>query len=136
MRRHSVAAVGLAVALAAAGVGCAGRSDSLGTNAGACFRALPPAEAVVHRKGRLVGVRRIDTDTLRARLPQNSTVASLPSEDLCVFAFGGTYPPGSVTGAKNTTSGHYAMVAVGTVHPTVVAVFVVNTLPTRFRHTH
>jgi hypothetical protein len=131
-----MAAIGLAVAVAAGAGGCAGRSNSLGTNAGACFRALPPAETAVHRKGKLVGVKRIDTATLRARLPHDTSLSSLPSEDLCVFAFGGTYVPGSVTGAKNTTPGHYAMVVVGTKHPTVVAVVVVNSLPTRFSHTH
>ena len=135
MTRARLAALAVAVSLSAAGlVGCAGPSITLGTNAGACFRALPPAEAVVH-KGKLVGVRRISADSLQDRLP-GTTVNSLPKESLCVFAFSGTYPAGSVTGADNTTSGKYAVVAVGTVHLKVVASLVLNTLPTRFRHLH
>ncbi|MGH9126747.1 MAG: hypothetical protein ACRDZ8_18755 [Acidimicrobiales bacterium] len=135
MTRAPLASLALAVALATAGlVGCAGPSITLGTNAGACFRALPPAEMVVH-KGRLVGVRRISTDSLQDQLP-NGTTSSLPDESLCLFAFSGTYPPGSVTGSSNGTTGRYAVVAVGTVHLKVAASFVLNTLPTRFRHLH
>lgn len=135
MTRARVASLALAVGVATAGlVGCAGPSITLGTNAGACFRALPPAEMVVH-KGRLVGVRRISPDSLQDRLP-SSTTNTLPHESLCAFAFSGNYPPGSVTGASNATSGRYAIVAVGTVRLQVVASFVVNTLPTRFRHLH
>lgn len=136
MRSNRMAALGLVIAVAAGAAGCAGKNNALGTNAGACFRAVPPAETAVHTKGKLDGVRRISSATLRARLRRDPTLSTLPTESLCVFAFRGTYPPGSVTGARNTTSGHYAIVAVGAQHPTVVAAFVVNTLPTRFQHTH
>jgi hypothetical protein len=130
------ALAGLAVVtLAAAASACSGGRISLGTSAGACFRALPAAEAAVH-KGRLVGVRRVSAATLRDRLPQDTTLATLPDQDLCVLAFSGTYASGSVTGASNTTPGHFAIVAVATNHPEVVAAFVVDKLPTRFQHLH
>jgi hypothetical protein len=126
----------LVIVLSGAGYGCAGARNTLGTGAGACFRALPPAEGAVAKKGRLVGVRRISVATLRARLPNDPTMKTLPDEDLCVFAFNGTYPPGSVAGAQNPKPGSYAIVAVGYSHPIVVAAFVVDQLPTRFKHLH
>jgi hypothetical protein len=130
------AALGLVVAMALGLSACAGGHISLGTSAGACFKALPPAEVAVHDKGKLVGVRKVNSATLRARLTHDTTLATLPAQDLCVFAFNGTYAPGSVTGAHNTKAGQYAVVAVGPKHPIVVAAFVVDQLPTRFRHTH
>jgi len=136
MRINRVLAFGFALAMALGAGACAGRTNALGTDAGACFRAVSPAESAVHRKGKLVGVRRISATALKARLPRDATLSTLPSESLCVFAFGGTYAPGSVTAAHNTITGHFAIVAVGADHPTVVAAFVVNRLPTRFDHTH
>lgn len=129
-------AAGLVMALAVGASACAGGRISLGTNAGACFRALPPAETTVHHKGKLVGVRRVSTVTMRANLPHDTTLATLPDQDLCVFAFSGSYDPDTVVGAGNTTTGHYAVVAVGTKHLAVIAAVVVNRLPTRFRHLH
>jgi hypothetical protein len=131
----SVAATVAVVALVAAAGACSGGRITLGTSAGVCFRDLPAAEAAVH-KGRLVGVRRVSAATLRNRLPQDTTLATLPDQELCVLAFSGTYDPGSVTGANNTITGHFAIVAVATKHPQVVASFVVDKLPTRFRHLH
>jgi hypothetical protein len=136
MRGKPIVAIGIALVMAASAGACAGRTDNLGTVAGACFRAVPPAETAIHNKGKLAGVRRISSAALRARLTHDVSLSTLPQESLCVFAFNGTYAPGSVTGARNTTTGHYAVVAVGAEHPDVVAAFVVNQLPTRFRHTH
>jgi hypothetical protein len=121
--------------LTATSYGCAGGRISLGTGANACFRALPTAQDVVHHQGRLVGVRRFNTSTLRARLPNGSS--TLPPQDVCAFAFDGSYPPGSVTGAHNPAPARYAIVDVSYNHPdTVVAAFTVDHLPTRFRHLH
>jgi hypothetical protein len=98
---------------------------------------LPAAQDATHHKGRLLGVRRVNTSTLRSRLPSSSVTATLPPEDVCVFAFDGAYPPGSVAGAHNTDPARYAIVVVRYQHPTqVVAAFAVNQLPTRFRHLH
>jgi hypothetical protein len=132
----SVVALGAAAVLTAGAGACAGGRISLGTSAGVCFRALPPAESVVHEKGKLIGVRRVKAATLKARLPHDATLATLPDQDLCVFAFNGAFLPGTVTGAQNTMVGHYAIIAVSTNNPAVVGAFVVDTLPTRFAHLH
>lgn len=135
MNRRRWATLGVVVAMGAAISACAGRI-SLGTEAGACFRDVPAARQAVHDKGRLVGVRLVSTATLRALLPADPTLTTAPDQDICVFAFSGTYDPGTVTGARDTKSGHYAVVAMGTKHADVVAAAVVDQLPTRFRHLH
>jgi hypothetical protein len=113
---------------------CAGPRNTLGTAASACFRALPSAKDAVHRKGKLVGVRRVDTDSLQRRIPNDPTLATLPDRQLCVFAFKGSFRPGDVPQATNRSQGPYAIVALTSQHPKVVAAFVLTRLPTRFRH--
>jgi hypothetical protein len=134
MKRARTALLGGVLTIGLAASGCAGGRNSLGTGASACFRALPAARDAVHDKGRLVGVRRVTAETLRSHLPADAAMATLPDQELCVFAFDGSYDPGSVTGASNTKNGHFAIVAVGSRQPSVVAVTVVDELPTRFRH--
>jgi hypothetical protein len=136
MTRRRGAALALAVTTMLGAGACAAGRVSLGTNAGACFQALPPAEKAVHDKGKLVGVRRVSTTALRAGLSRNTTLATLPDQELCVFAFSGPFGPGSVTGARETAAGRYAIILVSTKHPAVLGAVVTNTLPTRFRHLH
>jgi hypothetical protein len=114
--------------------GCGGARNALGTTASACFHDLPEAKAAVGGKGQLVGVRRVSTAALRSRLPNNQALAQSQVKDLCVLAFHGTYRPGDIPAAANTTEGRYAMVAVELAHPKVVAVVVLDQLPTRFNH--
>lgn len=136
MKRHGTAALGLVIALVLGAGACAGGRISLGTGASACYRDLPPANDAVHHKGKLVGVRRVSAGNLRAHLPHDATLATLPDQDLCLFAFSGTFPPASVTGAQNTKVGHYAVIAVGTRNTDVVGATVTDQLPTRFKHLH
>jgi len=128
-RLASAAIAGLLVASA-----CAGPRNSLGTAASSCFRALPGAKDAVHRKGTLVGVRRVDSGLLQQRLPHDPTVATLPDRQLCVFAFKGNFEARDVPRADNRPQGRYAVVALTTRRPTLVAAFLLDELPTRFRH--
>lgn len=130
MRRVTVA---LVAGLVLAGA-CAGPRNTLGTAASSCFRALPTAKDAVHRKGTLVGVRRVDTDLLQRRMPGDPALATLPDRQLCVFAFKGKFQPADVPRAIEQHEGRYAVVAVATRRPVVVAAFILNRLPTRFRH--
>lgn len=136
MRRFRATRLAMAAAVAVSASACAGGRISLGTGASACFRDLPAATDAVHNKGSLHGVRRVSAATLRAHDPHDPTLATLPDQELCVFAFKGTYPPGSVNGAHNTTTGQYAVVAVTTKNADVVGATVTDRLPTRFRHLH
>ena len=65
------------------------------------------------------------------RLPE---AAPLGDQRLCVFAFKGPYANGEVPRAKPPGPGTYAVVAVDKGGSTVLASFVVNDLPLRFRH--
>jgi hypothetical protein len=131
-RRATVATVALTVAVLA--TGCAGARNSLGTNAGVCFKALPEAKAAVGGKGQLVGVRRVSTAELRAHLPNDPQVQRVQEKDLCVLAFKGTYRASDVPLATNAALGKYAVVALPITHPRVVAALILDQLPTRFTH--
>ena len=115
--------------------GCAGARSALGTSASVCFKALPGANDAVHRQGHLVGVRRVDASLLQQRMPTGSALDTLaPKTSLCVFAFSGSFKSSGVTNAPPGLSGSYALVALTGSRPRLVAAFVVNQLPTRFRH--
>lgn len=114
--------------------GCGGARNSLGTAASTCFRALPPARDAVSRKGKLVGVRKIGTDTIRKRLPSDSKLAAVTDKNLCVFAFKDTFQPADVPLSPSKRPGVYAVVTVTVSHPTVVAAFILDRLPARFGH--
>ena len=128
-RRGPVAAVlaGAALLLAA----CAGPRSSLNTTTSQCFRALPMAKAIVSQQGKLVGVRSVSGATLARQLPQ---AERLSGQQLCLVAFRGPYPNGSVPRADPAGPGTYAIVAVDRRGSTVLASFVVDELPLRFRH--
>jgi hypothetical protein len=128
---RALAALTAAAVLAA---GCGGARNSLGTGASPCFRALPPARDAVSRKGKLLGVRKIKTGNLQKRLPGDTTLAGVTEKDLCVFAFKDTFQPPDVPLSKSKGPGTYAVVAVTIKHPSVVAAFILDRLPARFRH--
>jgi hypothetical protein len=135
LRGRRLGAAGLALSLLVA-ASCAGGRNSLGTAASSCFRALPSAKDAVHGKGRLIGVRRVSVATLKQRIPNDTKLATLPSQELCVFAFQGSFVAGQVTGAVGGASGQYAVIAVTIKQPEVVRSIVTNRLPTRFAHLH
>jgi hypothetical protein len=125
--------VALAVALTAASsaTGCAGARSTLNTTASACFKALPAADAAVHGKGRLVGVRQLDTTELARRLPE---AAALGHRQLCGVAYEANYGSGDVAGTDTSRAGRFALVLVDHQGHQVVAAYVVDQLPMRFSH--
>jgi hypothetical protein len=130
--RMAAAAVALAVTVS----GCAGARNALGTGSSVCFKALPAANAAVHAKSHLVGVRRVPASTMQRRFPQNAQLGAIPpGSHLCVFAFGGSFRGTDVDLVPPAASGGYAVVAVAGTRPKVVAAYVLARLPTRFRHT-
>jgi hypothetical protein len=119
----------LAAALAL-GTSCAGARNALNTSASPCFRALPAADGAVHRKGRLVGVRVVDTGELEHKVPDAS---ALGHRRLCGVAYRDDYTSGEVTGAPPGQTGRYALVLVDRAQR-VVAAYVLDALPMRFTH--
>jgi hypothetical protein len=130
IRTGVVAAVALLTAFVPLAA-CAGPRNTLNTATSQCFRALPLARATANERGRLVGVRSVHGTTLARRLPE---AAPLGRQRLCVFAFKGPYADGEVARAHPAGPGTYAVVAVDRSGSTVLASFVVNDLPLRFRH--
>jgi len=122
------AAAAAAVALLAA---CAGPRNTLNTATSHCFRALPLAKATVNNRGHLVGVRSVVATTLAGRLPEADR---LGRQRLCLIAFRGPYAAGEIPRAQPAGPGPYAIVAVDSNGSTVLASFVVDELPLRFRH--
>ena len=137
MRRgspHRRAAAAAVVAIALLVASCGGARNSLGTSASPCYRALPGAKEAVHGKGHLVGVRRVRTSTLQRRIPGDQQLAAVRERQLCVFAFHDDFHASDVPGATNQEHGQYAVVALTLRNPRVVAAFLLDRLPTRFRH--
>jgi hypothetical protein len=136
-RRHGVragvAAVAVAFAAAVAAPACGGPRNTLNTATSQCFRALPLARNTVSNRGKLVGVRSVLGTTLARQLPE---AAPLGKQRLCVVAFRGPYGQDDVPRSDPAGPGTYALVAVDHSGSTVLASFVVNDLPLRFRHLH
>jgi hypothetical protein len=137
-------ATGLAVVLIGLAAACGGPFNALATSDSLCFRGLPVAKAAVHSHGTLVGVRRVETETLESRIERklHQTGLTLPTTaltdetQLCAFAFRGRYAPGAVALATNAQSGKYAVVLVGSKHVQLIGAVVLPALPQRFRHPH
>lgn len=132
--------VGLVMAAALLGA-CTSPREALGTNASPCFQALPVAAAAVHHRGVLQGVRLIDAQRL-GRHDQLRAVASMraghPVRSVCAFAYRGAYSLGQVERPLGHqppgNSAPYAVVLVATPQNTLLATFVLEHEPFRFRH--
>jgi hypothetical protein len=100
-----------------------------------CYRAIPVAKEAVHdNQARLVGVHRLQIDTVRSQLPP-SVSAELTAENdhvVCAVAFKGTFAPGQVDLAPPTDHGPYAVVLVSSRHLHLVNSFVLDQLPKAF----
>ena len=132
MRGKGWQSIGTAAAgaIALLTVACGAPRISLNTRASTCFRALPAAEEAVHGKGRLVGVRLVETGDLAHKVPE---AAALGHRRLCGVAYRADYSAGEVTGVAADHGGRYAIVLVDQ-DQHVVAAFVVDGLPMRFTH--
>ncbi len=115
---------------------CTGGHSSLGSTASPCFKALPLAEGAVHHHGRLLGVRRVTpaafgaSSRVRSILDQHK----IGKSSVCVIAFQGPYKAGQVDHVVQHRSGNVAIVFVDEKGSTVLASFVLDRLPLRFRH--
>jgi hypothetical protein len=122
--------VALVIGGLVAGAACAGPRNNLNTAASVCYRAVPAARAVVHDKGRLLGVRRRGQRTLAQRFP--GVTVPPRAGPVCIIAYRGDYKDGDVRGT--TGAGRYAIVVVDAKSMHVLRARVTDTLPLRFRH--
>jgi hypothetical protein len=121
--------------------GCTAARDTLGTDSSPCFRALAIGEDAVHDRGVFKGVRLLaDNDV--AKEHRLETVlkerSSTRLHDVCLMDYSGSYRPSQVRrfAGKVPASGvgHFAIVAVSTPQNVLLATFVLEKEPVRFRH--
>ena len=133
-----------AIAVLAIGVsslsGCTAARDTLGTNSSPCFHALALAADAVHDRGVFTGVRLVSDSTLakdhmEAGLERRS---STPLHNVCVVAYRGAYRPTQVRRFAGTAPasgvGHFAIVVVSSPQNVLLATFLLEKEPVRFRH--
>ena len=121
--------------------GCTAARDTLGTNSSPCFHALALAADAVHDRGVFTGVRLV-SDTTLAKLHRVEAVikhrSSTPLHNVCLVAYRGSYRPSQVqrVAGKVPASGvgHFAVVVVSTPQNDLLATFVLEKEPVRFRH--
>ena len=139
-RRPALAVV--AVGMAWSGLaGCTAARDTLGTNSSPCFHALALAEDAVHDRGAFAGVRLVSAASL-AKIRRVEAVAkarsSTPLHNVCLVAYRGDFRLTDVArpaGRKPPSGvGHFAVVVVSTPQNKLLATFVLQKEPVRFRH--
>jgi len=132
-----------AITLGTAGLsGCAAPRNTLGTNSSPCFRALALAEDAVHDRGAFAGVRLIAYSTLAKQHPRLEAAlrarSSTRLHNVCLVSYRGTFRPSQVKRpagkAPPSGVGHFAIVVVSTPQNQLLATFVLEKEPVRFRH--
>jgi hypothetical protein len=121
--------------------GCTAARDTLGTNSSPCFRALALASDAVRDRGVFTGVRLVSASTL-FKLQHVEKVLSQRSHtrlhNLCLVSYRGTFRPDQVKEPAGpipaTGEGHFAVVVVSNPQNVVLATFVLEKEPVRFRH--
>jgi hypothetical protein len=121
--------------------GCTAARDTLGTNSSPCFRALALAEDAVHDRGVFTGVRLVSVSSL-AKLQRVDKVLSQRSRtrlrNLCLVSYRGTFRPDQVKQPAGPVlpsgEGHFAVVVVSSPQNVLLATFVLEKEPVRFRH--
>ena len=133
--------IAVVIGLAACGAG----RDAMGTSAGPCFAALPVAKHAVHGRGLLAGVELVDTAALANRNQREirdllDQLPAAPGHDVCLVAYAGSFTPQQVElplgQPPSRGVGRYAIVAVTTAKPRLLATFVVQHAPPDFTGLH
>jgi hypothetical protein len=134
----SVVVVGLGLSSLS---GCTSARNTLGTNSSPCFSALALAKDAVHGHGTFAGVRLVSESSL-AKLHHVDAVlkqrSSTRLHNLCLVAYRGAFRPSEVMRAAGKISpsgvGHFAIVVISTPQNKLLATFVLQKEPVRFRH--
>jgi len=138
--RAGVAALAVCLCLGVISA-CTAARDTLGTNSSPCFRALAIAQDAVHDRGTFAGVRLVAVSALKsvehvAELLRSRS--STPLHNLCVVSYKGTFRPSEVARPAGRVpasgTGSFAIVVVSTPQNKLLATFVLEHEPVRFRH--
>jgi hypothetical protein len=134
--------VAVAVGLGAGTLsGCTAARDTLGTNSSPCFRALAIGEDAVHDRGTFAGVRLVSAATLAKLRHVDGVIAersTTPVHNVCLVAYRGSFRLDQVKRSAGRTPpggvGHFAVVIVSNPQNVLLATFVLQREPVRFRH--
>ena len=121
--------------------GCTAARDTLGTNSSPCFRALALAADAVRDRGAFAGVRLVSASSL-AKLQRVDKVLAQRSRtrlhNVCLVSYRGTFRPDQVKlpagPVPPSGEGHFAVVVVTNPQNVLLATFVLEKEPVRFRH--
>ncbi|HUD16248.1 MAG TPA: hypothetical protein VMQ59_03255 [Acidimicrobiales bacterium] len=119
--------------------GCTSVRSNLGTTDSSCYLGLPSATRAEGSSGRLTGVHRYSLKTLRQKAPQ--LLAALPSgyrssQQVCVFAFSGSFTRSSVTKPLGAATGPVAIVVATSPSNQLIGTVIVPHVPLHFGHPH
>ena len=137
-----LAVVGAVAALSMASLsGCTAARDTLGTNSSPCYRALALAEDAVHNRGSFAGVRLVSATGLKKVRDVDNVLAQrskTPLHNVCAVAYRGSFRLDQVQrpAGRGPASGvgHFAIVVVSSPQNVLLATFVLEREPVRFRH--
>ena len=146
-RMAPAAVAGLAILLALV-VACAGPGGGApASDVSGCAAVLPLARTIVHDRGTLIYVRRInqaDADSLARKLGATPTAPAQPharhrgqhlaarirQPKTCLIVYHGSYPQGTITRASPpAVAGHYALIVLRVRHPSIDRILVTDRLP-------
>jgi hypothetical protein len=130
-----------AIAALGAASGCTAARDTLGTNSSPCFRALAIAKDAVHDRGTFAGVRLENASALKTLKHGGQVLkarSTTPLHSLCVVSYRGSFRTTEVSRpagrAPTSGVGHFAIVVISTPQNKLLATFVLEREPVRFRH--
>jgi hypothetical protein len=114
---------------------CTSGHTVLGTASSPCFKALPDAANAVHRRGTLLGVRRVTLGQLLGPRPGRApSIRESRNETVCAVAYRGTFAKSAVEKGHGRVTGKLAVVLVQDSDNRVIATLVFDRLPIQFRH--
>ena len=118
--------------------GCTTVRSNLGTTDSGCYLGLPAATKSVHSVGRLSGVHRVRLTQLKKSFPGllDSLQVEATRQQVCLFAFSGSFTAASVSKPRGRPDGHLAVVVLSTPANGLIGTVIVNHLPLRFGHSH
>jgi hypothetical protein len=137
-----VAATALALGLSFAVVpSCTSARNTLGTNSSVCLRALAVAQDAVHGRGKFAGVRFVPVSALVKYKHLHAALtarAHPPLHDVCLVSYRGRFRLDQVDNPAGRAPaggvGHFAIVVVSVPRNALLATFVLQHEPVRFRH--
>ncbi len=149
-RRIALAAVaGLAIVLALAAACSGPGGGASASDVSGCAAVLPLARSIVHDRGTLTYIRRInhaEADALARKLGVTPTAPPHPhtghrerhrpartrirQPQTCLIVYHGSYPRGTITSASPpAVAGHYALIVLRVRHPSIDRILVTDRLP-------